>query len=243
MKISQIKEKIAGFMKNQVGDKPAIVGLSGGVDSAVVAFLASEALGSDNVHGILSPSSSNTKEDLKLAKLVAKKLGIKYKIINIDKIVKIFQKQAGFFRNKTTVGNLKARIRMCLLYGKANAINGVILGTGNKSELATGYFTKHGDGAVDILPIGDLYKTQVYELAKYLGVPKKIISRSPTAGLWKNQYDEKELGITYKKLDKILLALEKRRTLDKFNEAELELVKKLIRNSEHKRQKPPVCKI
>ena len=132
---------------------------------------------------------------------------------------------------------------MSILYAKANEINGLVLGTGNKSEIMTGYFTKYGDGGADILPIGDLYKTQVKALAKKLKIPQEIIDRAPTAGLWDGQTDEGEIGITYELLDQILYALEKKKSLSKFPASKVKLVKKMISNSSHKRQLPPICKI
>ena len=184
------RKKIMNFIKKQAGTKSVVIGLSGGLDSSVVAFLAVEALGKEKVFGIISPSEINTKQDLKLAALVANLLEIEYQTINIDNIVNSFYENCDFYTDKTTAGNLKARIRMCMLYGKANQIKGLVLGTGNKTELMTGYFTKHGDGAADILPIGGLYKTQERKLAKLIGVPEAIINRRPTASLWENQYDE-----------------------------------------------------
>ena len=115
------------------------------------------------------------------------------------------------------------------------------MGTGNKSEISIGYFTKYGDGGVDILPIGNLYKTEVKKLAKKLNIPDEIINRAPTAGLWEGQTDENEMGITYEMLDKILLAIETKQSLTKFPKDKVKLVKKMIKNSEHKRHLPPVC--
>jgi NAD+ synthase len=241
MNLEQTKKQITDFIKTQVGDKPAIIGLSGGLDSSVVTYLAVEALGADKIHAVLSPSASNTEEDMRLAKLVSETLNIQYSIFNIDEIVGNFQKNADLFQDKKVIGNLKARIRMSLLYGKANELDGMVLGTGNKTEIMTGYFTKHGDGAVDILPIGDMYKTEERDLAAHLGVPKEIIDRRPTAGLWDDQYDEEEMGITYENLDKILFAIKKKADLDEFDAGEVELVNKLIKNSEHKRNTPPTC--
>jgi len=235
-----MKDKIIDFLKEQVGDKPAIIGLSGGLDSAVVAYLAAQALNKDKIFAILSPANTNTEADLRLAKQVAENLDIAYEVIDIDDIVASFQKTTDFYQDKMVLGNLKARIRMCLLYGQANKLTGVVLGTGNKSEMMVGYFSKYGDGGVDILPLGGLYKTQVYELAKELGVPQEIIERPPTAGLWKNQSDEKELGMTYEKLDKILITIENNENLDNFVEQDVIKVKKMISNSEHKRNLPPI---
>ena len=235
-------QKIVKFIQKQVGDKPVVLGLSGGIDSALVAYLAVQALGNKKVHCLIMPSDTNTKEDLKLAKLVAKNLLIPYSLFLIQPILKSYTKTLKAKPNKTTFGNLKARTRMTLLYAKANELNGMVLGTGNKTELMIGYFTKHGDGGVDLLPIGNLYKTQVRQLSQYLHIPQEIIDRPPTAGLWEGQTDEAEIGLIYEKLDQILEAIEKKKDLKKFNKTDVNKVKKLIKNSEHKRQLPKIAK-
>ena len=130
---------------------------------------------------------------------------------------------------------------MTLLYGKANAIDGLAIGTGNKSELQIGYFTKYGDGGVDLLPIGDLYKYQVYELAKELGVPESIISKAPSAGLFAGQTDEDELGLSYKELDAILEAIEKNSDLSKFDPGTVQHVQQLKAAAQHKLELPPIA--
>jgi len=243
MELDQIKQKLIDFIKTQAGDKPVVLGLSGGLDSSVVTYLAVEALGADNVQGLILPSSTNTKEDLDLAQKIAKHLGIQYSTFSIQSLLEFYAETLNFKPNKQTLGNLKARIRMTLLYSKANELNGLVLGTGNKTEIMTGYFTKHGDGGADLLPIGDLYKTEERELAKYLEIPQEIINRPPTAGLWKGQTDEDELGITYDELDKILIATENKENLDNFDKDQIVLVQTLIKNSEHKRKLPPICEI
>lgn len=236
-------QKITKFIQKQVGNKPVVLGLSGGIDSALVAYLAVQALGNKKVFGLILPSSTNTIQDLELAKLVAKKLKIKSSVINIDNIIQSYTNILKQKSNKTLIGNLKARTRMTLLYSKANELNGMVLGTGNKTELMIGYFTKHGDGGVDLLPIGDLYKTQVRQLSQYLHIPQEIIDRPPTAGLWDGQTDEAEIGLTYEMLDQILETIEKKKDLNKFAKADIYKVKNLIKNSEHKRNLSPICKI
>ncbi|HIP57929.1 MAG TPA: NAD(+) synthase, partial [Archaeoglobus profundus] len=141
------------------------------------------------------------------------------------------------------------RVRMTICYYYANSLGYLVAGTGNKSELMTGYFTKYGDGGVDFLPIGDLYKTEVFELAKYLGVPEKIIKKIPSAGLWAGQTDEDELGITYNKLDTILKGLEIGYSPNEIckiynvKEEDVRRVIHLIESSKHKRELPPIVKV
>lgn len=238
-----IASKIIKFIKKNTPPGGVILGLSGGIDSAVVAYLAVVALGKKKVFGVLAPSVSNSSADLRLGKMVADVLGIKYKILSIEPIVKSFKKASGIFENKKSLGNLKARTRMALLYGEANERSAMVLGTGNKTEIMSGYFTKHGDGGVDLLPLGDLYKTEVRALAKYLGVPQEIIDRPPTAGLWSGQTDEGEMGITYDELDKILEARAKRKSLRGFSVSLVKKVERFVKNSAHKRALPPICKI
>lgn len=185
-----------------------VIGLSGGVDSALVAALAVKALGKENVFGLMMPAG-NSAIDLEYATRYAEQLGIKYEIIDLQPIVKVCEINThDLFYSKIDAGNLKARLRMIHLYAAARKINGVVLGTGNKSEDMIGYFTKYGDGGVDILPIAQLYKTQVWSLAKEAGVPDYIVKRVPTAGLWQGQTDEGEIGIKYADLDRILLGVE-----------------------------------
>lgn len=220
-----ISEKV-----KKAGAKGAVVGLSGGVDSAVVAALASRALGGDNVIGIMMPSQTNSQADIDDAKLVAGKLGIKTIMVPIRPMVDAFQENLP--QDKKAIGNLTARVRMSILYYYANHLNYLVAGTGNKSEISIGYFTKYGDGGSDLLPIGDLYKTQVKGLAAFLGIPKKVIDRVPTAGLWPGQTDEGEIGMSYADLDSALAG--KSLSLK---------VHKMVASTEHKRKPPEVCKL
>jgi len=238
-----MKKKIVLWIKKQLKDSGAkgiVLGLSGGIDSALVAVLAKEAAGKKRVLALILPCQSQ-KEDLKDARLVAKTLGIKTEQIGLSKIyndlIKILPKA-----NNLALANLKPRLRMAVLYYFANKLNYLVCGTGNKSEIMVGYFTKHGDGATDILPIGDLTKTQVRALAKELGIPQRIISRPPTAGLWPGQTDEGEMGITYPELDDILERL-KNKKRQVASMAKVNKVKEMIKRSEHKRQGPKICYI
>ena len=238
-----MKEKIVNWIKSQVKQAKAsgiAMGLSGGVDSSVVAALAKEAAGKNRLLALILPIHSQA-QDLKDASLVAKKLGIKTKTIDLsksyDNLIRILPAAGSLAK-----ANLKPRLRMLTLYYFANKLNYLMCGTGNKSELMVGYFTKHGDGATDILPIADLLKRQVRKLARELGIPEQIITKPPTAGLWPGQTDEGEMGITYPELDDILERLEKnkKQVLPKIK---VNKVKQMIKGSEHKRQGPKICYI
>ncbi len=201
------RETIIKFIQDFVGEKNVVIGLSGGIDSSTVAALCVEALGKDRVLGMHLPDSVTPKEDTEDARILANKLGIEFRILRIDEIVGMLKEKIGI-KNEMSVANLKARIRMNILYAIANEESRLVVGTSNKSELLIGYFTKYGDGASDFAPIGDLYKTQVRMLAKEIGVPDRIINKAPTAGLLPGQMDEKEIGIDYETLDRILYGIE-----------------------------------
>ena len=231
------------------GAKDAVIGLSGGLDSAVVAALAARALGPTRVHAYALPSKTNVPADLDDARAVANILGISLETRDIQPLVDAALKSLGGEKTVAVVANVMARSRMILLYAEAQRHKALVLGTGNKSELLTGYFTKHGDGGSDLLPIGDLYKTQVRELAPHLGIPSSIIAKPPTAGLFQGQTDEADLGMAYTKLDLVLLGLEvdlpperiaKEAGVAASEVARLETVR---RRSQHKRQAPPMPKL
>ena len=150
------------------------------------------------------PSTTTPTEDKLHGIEIAQKLGIDYKEIAIDSILNEYLSMTQLEEDELSIGNLKARIRMTIIYYYANAKNYLVSGTGNKSEILIGYFTKYGDGACDIEPIGDLYKNDVYELAKFINVPQEIIEKPPRAGLWNNQTDEEEIGMSYDLIDQIL---------------------------------------
>lgn len=213
MKTEKVREAVVEFIREKVREanaEGAVLGISGGIDSALVAYLAVEALGKDKVLGIHLPELNLTPaEDVLDATEVAHRLGIEFKVIDISGMLTAYLENIPDRKKATphAKGNLKARIRMSVLYYHANLLNRIVIGTGNKTELLLGYFTKHGDGGVDILPIGDMYKTDVRELSALMGVPEAIINKAPSAGLWSGQTDEKELGITYKEVDKFLSLL------------------------------------
>jgi len=238
-----MKQKIINWIKKQVKQAKAegvVFGLSGGLDSAVTAALCSQALHRRRVLGLILPCISQ-KQDLIDAHLIAKRLKIKVKYIDLGLLYKACL-QLLPTADRITYGNLKARLRMLVLYYFANKLDYLVCGTSNKSEILMGYFTKYGDGAEDIVPLGDLLKSQVKELAKALNIPQRIINKTPTAGLWPGQTDERELGVSYSQLDDILLRLSMKQR--QIQPAYLvNKVKFRIRASEHKRQPPLICKI
>jgi NAD+ synthase len=239
---------IVKFINDRVeaaGARGAVLGLSGGLDSATVAFLAARALGPDRVFALLMPEAGVTpKEDREDAREVASILEIKTKEIEISKILGCYSEVLSTAEAPPVVnGNLKARVRMTILYWHANLLGRIVLGTGNKTEIMLGYSTKFGDAAADILPIAGLYKDEVREVAKSLGVPDRIVEKAPTAGLWPGQTDEGELGISYDDANAILRGIEARRgevdLAAEFGPDKLELIQNRIDRGRHKREPVP----
>ena len=205
--LEKTRSNIVEFINSKVNEANCngiVIGLSGGIDSTLVAYLACEALGKDNVFGIVMPSTTTPSEDTVHGIEIAQNLGIDYKEIAIESILNEYLSITELDNDNLAIGNLKARIRMSLLYYYANYKNCLVIGTGNKSEILIGYFTKHGDGACDMEPIGDLYKSEVFKLSEYLNVSEEILNKPPRAGLWEGQSDEDEIGMSYDLLDKIL---------------------------------------
>ncbi len=220
--------------------KGVVVGMSGGVDSGVVAVLAKRALGR-NVIGLVLPCDPRP-GDTRKAYSVAKKFGIRTVRINLSKVLDSLENSLPSADRKT-LGNLKSRLRMLVLYYFANKYRCLVLGTSNKSELRIGYVTKYGDSGVDLEPIGDLYKTEVIELAEYLGIPKPVLKSPPTAGLWEGQTDREEIGMDYGKLDGILEMIDGRLKPISFDPRVVGRIKKMIEKSGHKRRMPEVCRL
>ena len=197
---------IRGFFR-AAGARGLVVGVSGGVDSATTLALAVDAVGADRVLALIMPDTRVTpEEDVRDALEVVKAFGVEHVKLEIDAIVDAFVRVAGE-ASKKTVGNLRARVRMALLYYHANERNLLVTGTGDRSELSIGYFTKYGDGGVDFLPIGVLYKTQVRRLAVELGVPRRIAEKPSSPRLWEGHMAEEELGVSYVDVDTVLFAL------------------------------------
>jgi NAD+ synthase len=215
-----------------------VFGLSGGVDSATVAALAVKAVGPESVLAAILPCHSQPIDAL-LAQEVADAFGIPTVTVNLDDAFDTLTDSLPPTEHRLAAANMKPRLRMTALYYLAQTYDYLVLGSGNKTELMVGYFTKHGDGGVDLLPMGDLYKTEVWELARDFGVPKAVVERAPSAGLWPGQTDEEELGITYRELDRVLKAIESAETT-RVAPATLKRVERMIATSAHKRQMPPI---
>ena len=243
-----IKDFIKTYVENS-GFNSVVIGLSGGVDSAVTAILCQQALGNKNVKCVFLPDETTPKDDIKHYKLIVKKFGLNCKKVDITDIVKKMKTNCVINPDKYALANVKARIRMVLLFEYANMTKSLVCGTSNKSEILIGYFTKYGDGGVDIMPIGDLFKTQVWELAKHLKIPQELIKKPPTAGLWKDQSDEKEIKMKYETLDLILAGLEKKIDVADIvkivgsTKSDVKRIKNMRKRSQHKRRSALIPKI
>ncbi len=207
-----VASKITEFTRKIVEESGAagvVVGLSGGVDSSVTACLMTRALGKSKVVGVIMPYRTTPPEDVEDARHIAESLGIEYYTVDITGIRDAFAHAIPIFdeSHRIACGNLLPRIRMTILYYFANKMNLLVAGTGDKSELLIGYFTKYGDGGVDFLPIGDLYKTQVRHLALRLGLPQRIAFKPSSPRLWPGHLAEEELGTRYDDIDVVLFAL------------------------------------
>jgi NAD+ synthase len=245
-----IGEFIRGHLR-QTGFERVILNLSGGLDSALVAYLVAEAIGPDKLLCLLLPYRTSAAESRADAEAVVSALRCQGKVIDITPIVDGYFETALGDSDVEQVrrGNFAARARMAVMYDQSVSWRGLPAGTGNKTEALLGYTTIYGDNAAAFLPIGDLYKSQVRQLAADMGVPSAILEKPPTADLWPGQTDEGELGMTYADMDRLLYWLvDKRRTHDQLEEmgfgaAQIERVERLIAGSEYKRQTPVVAKL
>ncbi len=249
--LKKTHEELVNFLRENIyktGLKKAILGLSGGIDSALVAYLLRDALGAENVYAIMMPYKTSNPKSLAHAKLVVEDLGINAKTIEITDMIDAYFKNdqdATMLRK----GNKMARERMSILFDNSAKEGALVIGTSNKTEIFLGYSTQFGDSACAINPIGDLYKTNVWNLSEYLGVPREIIEKKPSADLWEGQTDEQELGLTYKEADEILYRILEENKIDEeivkegFNIKIIDKIKNRMTKSEYKRHMPIIAKI
>lgn len=230
----------------KTGTEGVVLGLSGGLDSAVILKTCVDTISTDQITCLMMPESATPKEDTEDAIWLATKWGVTYVLKDIDGILESFDLEV---HDRAAYANLKARIRMCILYYHANLENKLVVGTCNKSELLVGYSTKYGDGASDLLPIGDIYKSDLKYLAEHIGVPKRILVKAPRAGLWEGQTDEAELGYTYEVLDSVLKGIESNSSIQSIAQKtgvsldDVERIRSMVVRSAHKRQPPQVLKL
>jgi len=242
---------LTGFIKSEIsraGFSKAVVGLSGGIDSALSCVLAAEALGPENVLAVRMPYTSSSPESLEHAQMVIEQFKVRSETIEITDMVDALISRDPEMSNMRK-GNIMARARMIVLYDQSEVFKGLVVGTGNKTELLLGYSTLWGDSASALNPIGDLYKAQVRQLSRALGVPSTIVDKPPSADLWAGQTDENELGFTYEEVDKLLYLLVDQRYSPEecieagFEQAFVEKVVTRIRRNQFKRMLPPIAKI
>lgn len=242
---------LTGFIHSEItraGFSRAVVGLSGGIDSALSCTLAAEALGAENVLAVRMPYERSSPDSMEHAQLVIEQLGVQSLTIPITGMVEAMFKRFPE-ANAMRRGNIMARARMIVLYDQSEAFQGLVVGTGNKTEILLGYTTLYGDSACALNPIGDLYKTQVRQMARDLGIPAAIIDKPPSADLWKGQTDEGELGFTYEEVDKLLFLLVDQRFTPEdciqagFSETFVRAVVERVRRNHFKRVLPPIAKI
>lgn len=248
----ELTEKIlVNFIREEVrsaGFEKVVLGLSGGIDSAIVAFLAVKALGPENVLGIMMPYKSSSRESLEDAERVVEATGMRVKKIEItDMLDAYFAKEPDI--SDLRKGNKMARERMTILYDYSAKEKSLVLGTSNKTEILLGYSTQWGDSASAINPIGDLLKTQVWELSEYMGVPKEVIEKKPSADLWEGQSDEDELGFSYFLADEIInLLVDERYTKEEilekgYSEKTIDSILWRIKTNQYKRKLPLIAKM
>lgn len=246
MDYETVEEEIHTFLEEKLKESGAegyVIGVSGGLDSATSLKLAADSVGAENVSAWIMPGRPSRDENMADARSLCEDLGVEVHEVDIAPIVDEFSEATDFQLEKETVGNIRARVRMILEYMDSNHGNKLVIGTGNRSEYLLGYFTKYGDGASDVNPLNDIYKTQVRELAEYIEVPDKFIEKAPSAGLWEGQTDREELSESYETVDKILKALVDQeicvKEISKRTEIEpgaLERIKTLYDTTDHKRR-------
>lgn len=248
---SLLRNILVGFVRDEVrkvGISKVVLGLSGGIDSALVAFIAAEALGPNNVHAICMPYKTSNPESEAHARLVANACGVAFSVVPITPMVDAY---FSLFPDADNMrrGNKMARERMTILFDHSALESALVLGTSNKTELLLGYGTLYGDMASALNPIGDLYKTQIWELSEIMGVPREVITKQPSADLWAGQTDEEELGFTYRQVDELLVQMvDQRLTRDElihagFDADFIDIIYRKVRNSHFKRRLPVIAKV
>ncbi|MFQ3611869.1 MAG: NAD+ synthase [Fimbriimonadales bacterium] len=242
-----VAEWLVQFLRDEVGRRrgfqKVLLGLSGGVDSSLVAYLCARAFGAENVHAFLMPYKISSPESLEHGHLVVQELGIHSRVIEITPMVDAYLSHYEPEATPTRIGNICARTRMIILFDQSAKLNALPIGTGNKSERLFGYFTWHADDAPPVNPIGDLFKTQVWQLARYVGVPDVIVNKPASADLIVGQTDEGDFGISYKKADRILHFLTQGFSPERlvqmgFSAEEVALVKRKVDSTHWKRHLP-----
>ena len=248
-----IEKKLVDFIQKEtskIGINKAVIGLSGGIDSTASAYLTVKALGSENVLGVLMPYKTSSRDSITDSNLVVEKLNIRSKTVEISDMVDAYiireeNKEMSDIRK----GNVMARVRMIILYDESARENALVMGTGNRTEILLGYTTLFGDSACAINPVGDLYKTQLRDLAKYMGVPQTIINKKPSADLWVGQTDEGELGYSYEEIDKYLYQMvNEKKSVEElikagFDMSFMQAINNMITKNEFKRLPPKIAKI
>jgi len=246
-----LRKMLVGFVRDEVhkvGLKKVVLGLSGGIDSALVAFVAAEALGPENVHAICMPYKSSNPESEAHARLVAQACGVNFTVVPITTMVDAY---FGMFPEADNMrrGNKMARERMTILFDHSAQLAALVLGTSNKTELLLGYGTLYGDMASALNPIGDLYKSQVWQLSEAMSVPRDVIDKKPSADLWAGQTDEEELGFSYRQVDELLYRMvDLRMTVNElmaegFGREFIDNIYSKVQNSHFKRRLPVIAKV
>ena len=251
LNLKEVHNELVEFLREnfkKAGFSKAVLGLSGGIDSALVAYLLRDALGKENVLAIMMPYKSSNPDSLNHAKLVVEDLGINSKTIEITDMIDAYfknEKEATSLR----MGNKMARERMSILFDYSSKENALVVGTSNKTEIYLGYSTQFGDSACALNPIGDLYKTNIWDLSRYLKIPNELIEKKPSADLWEGQTDEQEMGLTYKEADQVLYRmLEENKKVEEvlaegFNKDLVDNILRRMNRSEYKRRMPLIAKI
>ena len=251
LNLKEVHNELVEFLREnfkKAGFSKAVLGLSGGIDSALVAYLLRDALGKENVLAIMMPYKSSNPDSLNHAKLVVEDLKINAKTIEITDMIDAYfknEKEASSLR----MGNKMARERMSILFDYSSKENALVVGTSNKTEIYLGYSTQFGDSACALNPIGDLYKTNIWDLSRYLKIPNELIEKKPSADLWEGQTDEQEMGLTYKEADQVLYRmLEENKKVEEvlaegFNKDLVDNIVRRMNRSEYKRRMPLIAKI